>query len=56
MLPELTNNKKKEPNAVLKEYSSADSVLDLEGTIDLLKKHHVMVEDIEMSNSGELLR
>jgi FlaA1/EpsC-like NDP-sugar epimerase len=56
MLPELTNNKKKEPNAVLKEYSSADSVLDLEGTIDLLKKHHVMVEDIEMSNSGDLLR
>ena len=56
MLPELTNNKKKEPNAVLKEYSSADSVLDLEGTIDLLKKHYVMVEDIEMSNSGELLR
>jgi len=56
MLPELSNNKKKEPNALTKEYSSADSVLDLEGTIDLLKKHRLMVEDVELSNSGELLR
>jgi len=56
MLPELSNNKKKEPNALTKEYSSADSVLDLEETIELLKKHHLMVEDVEISNSGELLR
>ena len=56
MLPELSNNKKKEPNALTKEYSSGDSVLDLEGAIDLLKKHRLMVEDVELSNSGELLR
>ena len=56
MLPELSNNKQKEPNALTKEYSSADSVLDLEGTIDLLQKHRLMVEDVEMLNSGELLR
>ncbi len=56
MLPELSNNKKNEPNALTKEYSSADSVLDLEGTIDLLKEHRLMVEDVELSSSGELLR
>jgi len=56
MLPELSNNKQKEPNALSKEYSSSDSVLDLTGTIELLKKHHLMVEDVEMLNSGELLR
>lgn len=55
MLPELSNNKQKEPSALTKEYSSADSVLDLEGTIDLLQKHRLMVEDVE-SNNGELLR
>ena len=56
MLPELSNNQKKEQNALTKEYSSGDSVLDLEGTIELLKKHRLMVEDVEYSNSGELLR
>ena len=56
MLPELSNNKKKESNALTKEYSSADSVLDLEETIELLKKHHLMVEDVEISNREELLR
>jgi UDP-glucose 4-epimerase len=56
MLPELSNNQKKEPNALAKEYSSGDSILDLEGTIELLKKHRLMVEDVELSNSGELLR
>ena len=56
MLPELSNNKKNEPNALTKEYSSADSALDLDDTIELLKKHRLMVEDVELSNSGELLR
>ncbi|MCJ7540387.1 MAG: polysaccharide biosynthesis protein [Desulfobacterales bacterium] len=56
MLPELSNNKKNEPNALAKEYSSADSILDLGGTIELLMKHRLMVEDLEFSNSGELLR
>ena len=56
MLPELSNNQKMEPNALTKEYSSGDSILDLEGTIKLLKKHRLMVEDVEYSNSGELLR
>jgi len=56
MLPELSNNKNKAGNMLPKEYSSADSVLDFKGTIELLKKHRLMVEDVELSNSGELLR
>ncbi len=56
MLPELSNNKKQQPNALTKEYSSADSILDLDRTIELLKKHRLMVEDVEISNGGELLR
>jgi len=39
-----------------KEYSSEDSVLDLDGTIELLKTNRLMVEDVEKSNDGELLR
>lgn len=56
MLPELSNNKNKDANTLPKEYSSADSVLDLKSTIELLRKHRLMVEDIELSNRGELLR
>ena len=56
MLPELSNNKKKQPNALTGEYSSEDEVLDLEGTIDLLKKHQLRVEDVDPSNGEELLR
>ena len=37
MLPELSNNKEKEPNALHKEYNSTDEVLDMEGTTELLK-------------------
>ncbi|MFC1578378.1 polysaccharide biosynthesis protein [Thermodesulfobacteriota bacterium] len=56
MLPELSNNKKKQPNALTKEYSSEDAVLDLDGTIELLKKHRLMVEDVEVPKGEELLR
>ena len=56
MLPELRNNRKQKPNALTKEYSSADAVLDLDGTIELLKKHRLMVEDFEGYNGEELLR
>jgi len=56
MLPELSSIKKKQSNALSKEYSSEDSVLDLDGTIELLKKHRLRVEDVDISNGGELLR
>lgn len=56
MLPELSNNKEKKPNALRKEYSSADEVLDLNGTIELLKRHQLTVEDVDLNHRGELLR
>ena len=56
MLPELSNNKKQQPNALTREYSSADSVLDLNDTVELLKMHRLMVEDVETFNGDDLLR
>ncbi len=57
MLPELRNNGKEEPNALSKEFSSEDTVLDFEETLELLKKHSLMVDDnVHYSHSNELLR
>jgi len=55
MLPELRSDWD-EPNALTKEFSSADTVLDMSGTIALLKKHKLMVDDEESSQAEELLR
>ena len=56
MLPELRDPKAHEPNALDKEFSSGDVVLDLPETIALLKKHKLMIEDMKVSYDGELLR
>lgn len=57
MLPELLcDDDGCAPNALSKEYSSADDVLDLEGTTALLKAHRLMVEDVDPLTSDELLR
>jgi UDP-glucose 4-epimerase len=56
MLPELRDEDGQENNALTKEFSSADMVLDLEDTVALLKKHKLTVEDVELSEIGELLR
>lgn len=56
MLPELRETNEQEPNALTKEFSSADTVLDIAGTVALLKKHHLMIEDVESLQNGELLR
>jgi len=56
MLPELRNTNHHEPNALSKEFSSADFILDLEGTTGLLKRNQLMVEDVDLTNSTELLR
>jgi FlaA1/EpsC-like NDP-sugar epimerase len=55
MLPELHSDMAIEKNELEKEFSSADRVLDFEGTVELLKKHRLMVEDVKAEN-GELLR
>jgi FlaA1/EpsC-like NDP-sugar epimerase len=54
MLPELRGRTGKEGSTLEKEYSSADEVLDLGGTVALLNKHRLMVEDTDLQS--ELLR
>ncbi len=56
MLPELKYSGAEEPNSLSKEFSSGDTVLDLPGTIELLRSHKLLVDDIDLSESGELLR
>lgn len=56
MLPELRQGPASEPNALAKEYSSGDEVLDLAGTAALLKKHRLMIQDVEIGDREELLR
>jgi len=56
MLPELLENGEPEKNVLEKEFSSSDNVLDVQGTIELLQKHRLMVEDGDLSQGEELLR
>jgi UDP-glucose 4-epimerase len=55
MLPELRNGKAREKNALSKEYSSGDNVLNLAATVKLLKRTRLMVED-HGQQKEELLR
>lgn len=54
MLPELAGTP--EPNALTREFSSADNVLDRADTEALLRQHHLMVDDPLVYDDGELLR
>lgn len=56
MLPELKSEDAAEANALTKEFSSEDTVVDLEGTIALLRRHRLMPEDVDAGAAGELLR
>ena len=56
MLPELRLERDTEQNAFTKEFSSADNVLDAAGTVALLKKHRLLVEDGFAGEAEELLR
>ncbi|MBI5139918.1 MAG: polysaccharide biosynthesis protein [Candidatus Vogelbacteria bacterium] len=56
MLPELLDKTKTETNHFHKEFSSQDNVLDLAGTIKLLKKHKLMIKDVDLLSQEELLR
>ncbi len=55
MLPELRRGADAESNALGKEFSSGDTVLDAAGTLALLRRHKLMPEDTE-AETGELLR
>ncbi|OPY88073.1 MAG: UDP-glucose 4-epimerase [Syntrophaceae bacterium PtaU1.Bin231] len=56
MLPELSDPGGSEPNALVKEFSSADNVLDFEGTVALLQANRLMIEDVQAGRAAELLR
>jgi UDP-glucose 4-epimerase len=56
MLPELRGGKERATNALSREYSSGDNVLDLAGTARLLKRARLMLEDAAPAARGELLR
>lgn len=55
MLPELRESAYPS-GALAKEFSSADTVLDLPGTVELLTKNYLMPDQITGSNPSELLR
>lgn len=56
MLPELAPRRGKSKPALHKEFSSGDTVLDLAGTVALLKRHRLMIDDVESGSGLELLR
>jgi FlaA1/EpsC-like NDP-sugar epimerase len=56
MLPDLVERSATEPNALKKEYSSADNVLGLDATAQLLEKHHLMLGQTAVTEGEELLR
>jgi UDP-glucose 4-epimerase len=56
MLPELRDPDSTEPNALAKEFSSADTLLDLRGTLALLHEHKLLPSDVQITATEELLR
>lgn len=56
MLPELAKAAKDKTPALSGEFSSADNVLTPKATLDLLKSHRLMVENVKSANLLELLR
>jgi UDP-glucose 4-epimerase len=56
MLPELHVEEEPVIKALKKEFSSADKVLDLNQTIELLKRNKLMIDDGDLAQGEELLR
>ena len=56
MLPELRTANKEASNVLDSEFCSSDSVLDLEGTIELMNKHDLNVPTGSLTETEELLR
>jgi UDP-glucose 4-epimerase len=56
MLPELRDEDSHELNALTKEFSSGDVVLDHTGTVELLREHNLLIEDVDLSPKVEILR
>ena len=46
----------KKPAVLEKEFSSADRILDFDETCQLLKEHHLLIDDLDRPDGQELLR
>ncbi len=55
MLPELRPATESQPMALTREFSSENNVVDLEGTVALLHRHHLLLGEAKLSEGGELL-
>lgn len=55
-LPELCEEPCSEQSVLSKEFTSADTVLDLDGTVALLRNHGLTLEDSTHYSTGEMLR
>jgi hypothetical protein len=55
MVPELRREDDTKTEVLTTEFSSEDNVVDFQGTLALLRKHRMMVEDVE-NVDAELLR
>ena len=56
MLPELVCKNRNSVNALHREFSSADNVLSLAGTVKLLRQHKLLITAHGVHEDGELLR
>ena len=56
MLPEVTDTEEEDVNPLKSEFSSADSPLDFEGTVEFLKGNLLLTTENNSLGSGELLR
>jgi UDP-glucose 4-epimerase len=56
MLPDLREQVQSEANALSKEFSSADNVIDLASTVELLTKHELMPDQVRTRSGNELLK
>jgi UDP-glucose 4-epimerase len=56
MLPELSNSDLSKQKMLGKEFSSADTVMSLAQTRDLLVRHKLLVEDRDFADTSEFLR
>ena len=55
MLPEL-RREDDQVEGLVKEFSSHDNLLDYAGTVSMLRKHNLMIEDVNFEENKELLR
>lgn len=56
MLPELLTSTGDDQHVLKKEFSSEDTIVSYQGTVDLLKKHDLMIGTNQFAEGGELLR